>query len=450
MPAATPGTSRAPDPDVVAATRFLDRLFPPPRNVQIRLPDGTVLPADGSPACTLVIGSPGALRRMFRPPVETSLGEAYLSGDLEVEGDLCQAFPVVEACRTAARSPGDLLALVRLWRALPREGAGSAGPGRAPARLAGATHTKDRDRAAVQYHYDLGNDFYQLFLDPRMVYSCGYFPTGEEDLATAQELKLDHVCRKLRLRPGERLLDVGCGWGALLIHAAERYGVEGVGITLSERQRELAVRRVAGAGLDARIQIRLQDYRELEGESFDKVASIGMFEHVGRARLPEYFARIRAVLRPGGLFLNHGISREATAPRKTLLSVLLDPLNHLVVGTSPMTSSVFPDTELIALSDVNLAGERAGLEVRDVENLREHYALTLRHWITRLEANEAEAVRLVGRPTYRAWMIYFAASAHRFENGRISVNQTLFGRHEGGRVDVPLTRADLYAPAPSA
>lgn len=448
MPTAAPDVPRSTDPAVPAAARFLDRLFPPPRDVAIRLWDETVLPADGDPDCTLVIDSAGALRSMFRPPVETSLGEAYLRGDLEVDGDLCRAFPVVEACRTAARSPGDLLALARLWRALPREGADGgdgAAATREPARLSGATHTKDRDRAAVQYHYDLGNEFYRLFLDPRMVYSCAYFPTGEEELATAQELKLEHVCRKLRLRPGERLLDVGCGWGALLIHAAERHGVEGVGITLSERQRELAVRRVAEAGLDDRVEIRLQDYRDLEGESFHKVASIGMFEHVGRARLPEYFARVHASLRPGGLFLNHGISREGTAPRRTLLSVLLDPLNHLVVGTSPMTSSVFPDTELIPLSEVNLAGERAGLEVRDVENLREHYALTLRHWIARLEEREEEAVRLVGRPTYRAWRLYFAASAHRFEIGRISVNQTLFARHDRGRVYIPPTRADLYA-----
>ena len=445
MPTAAPQAPRSTHPGVPAAARFLGRLFPPPRGVAIRLWEGTVLPADGSADSTLVIGSPGALRRMFRPPVETSLGEAYLSGDLEVEGDLCRAFPVVEACRTAARSPGDLLALARLWLALPRDDAGAEPAGREPARLSGAAHTKARDRAAVQYHYDLGNEFYELFLDPRMVYSCAYFPTGEDDLAAAQELKLEHTCRKLRLRPGERLLDVGCGWGALLIHAAERYGVEGVGITLSERQRELAARRVAEAGLDDRVEIRLQDYRDLEGESFHKVASIGMFEHVGRARLPEYFARIRAVLRPGGLFLNHGISREADAPRKTLLSVLMDPLNHLVVGTSPMTSSVFPDTELIPLSEVNLAGEKAGLEVRDVESLREHYALTLRHWIARLEEREEEAVRLVGRPTYRAWRLYFAASAHRFETGRIGVNQTLFALPDGGRVSVPLTRADLYA-----
>ncbi|MDO8501924.1 MAG: class I SAM-dependent methyltransferase [Gemmatimonadaceae bacterium] len=424
---------------------FLERLFPAPRGFDVRTGADTLLPADGTAAFTLVIASPDALRNMFRPPVEASLGEAFLNGDLEIEGDICSAFPVVEACRTAARAPRDLAALIRLWRALPRSNGASHTRTLAAAHLSGAKHTRERDRAAVVYHYDLGNEFFQLFLDPRMIYSCAYFRNCDEDLAAAQEYKLEQICRKLRLRAGDHMLDVGCGWGGLLIYAAEHYDITGVGITLSERQYELASARVATAGLKGSIEIRLLDYRNMSGEIFDKIASIGMFEHVGRARLPEYFRRIRSALRPGGLFLNHGISREATAPKRTVGSMLKDPLNHLIVGTSPMTKYVFPDSELIALSEVNLAAERAGFEVRDVENVREHYDLTLQHWIRRLEDHESDAVRLVGRPTWRAWRLYFAASAHRFRTGRISVNQTLFSKPDNGRAGVPLSRAELYA-----
>jgi cyclopropane-fatty-acyl-phospholipid synthase len=426
----------------------MENLFPAPRKFGVRIGDDLILDAAAEREFTLRMPSASVLRNVFRPPVETSLGNAFLRGDLDVEGDVCRVFPVVEACRTAARSPATLMNLVRLWRALPQPESPAA-PARGEPReappLRGAPHSENRDRAAIVYHYDLGNDFFQLFLDPRMIYSCAYFRSRDENLAAAQEYKLDQVCRKLRLQPGDRLLDVGCGWGGLLIYAAENSGISGVGITLSERQCELARERVALAGLGNRIEIRLQDYRSLGGEIFDKVSSIGMFEHVGRARLPGYFSAIRDVMRPGGLFLNHGISRQATAPAKTIASKLRDPLNHLIVGTSPMTRYVFPDSELIALSEVNLHAEQAGLEVRDVENMREHYDLTLRHWIDRLEGNRQAAIDLVGPATYRLWRLYFAASAYRFEIGRISVNQTLLARLDGGRTDVPLSRSVLYS-----
>lgn len=437
-------------PDVAAerrdAIQLLTRLFPSPRRFDIRLWDGSVVHGDGYSAFTLRVASAAALRRMFRPPVEASLGDAFLAGDLEIEGDICAAFPIVDECRRAVRSPTRLLELANLWRRLPVENAAD-GNGRAPAALTGGIHSPERDRAAVQYHYDLGNDFFALFLDRRMVYSAGYFLTADDDLDSAQGRKLDHICRKLRLEEGERLLDVGCGWGALLIHAAREYGVRGTGITLSERQHGLARERVAEAGLGDRVEIRLMDYRDLRGEAWDKISSVGMFEHVGRERLPEYFARLFAVLRPGGLLLNHGISERWEIHHRTLRSRLLDPLNRIVVGKSPLTRSVFPDTELIPLSEVNYMAEEAGWEVRDVENLREHYALTLRHWVRRLEEREEEAVRLVGTPTFRAWRLYFALAANRFESAQTSVNQTLLAKLDGGRAGVPLSREDVYAGA---
>ena len=435
----------AAEPGLVAAAEFLECLFPAPRNFAVTVGGTTVLAAAGDPVFTLAIRDAQSIRGLFRPPVETSLGNAFLDGRLNVEGDVCMVFPVVDACRKAARSPSAVARLVKLWRALPgRAEMGWQVPREAPA-LRGGKHTAERDRAAIVYHYDLGNDFFQLFLDPRMIYSCAYFRSVDDGLEAAQEYKLDQICRKLRLAPGQRMLDVGCGWGGLLIYAAANYGVSGVGITLSDRQYELASRRVAEGGLSDRIEIRIQDYRNLGADTFDKVSSIGMFEHVGRARMPAYFGSIREALRPGGLFLNHGISMQANAPKNTFASRLKDPLNYLLVGTSPMTKYVFPDSELIPLSEVNLVAEQAGLEVRDVENMREHYDLTLRHWIRRLEENEAEATRLVGPATYRAWRLYFAASAYRFGIGRINVNQTLLTRPDAGRTDAPLSRADLYS-----
>jgi cyclopropane-fatty-acyl-phospholipid synthase len=342
-----------------------------------------------------------------------------------------------------------LTSLVRRLRALPDDdlpdGAAESNGGRSRPVLSrlGLRHTRTRDAAAVRFHYDVGNAFYALWLDQRMVYSCGYFPTGTEDLDAAQEAKLDYICRKLRLRPGERLLDIGCGWGGLVQLAAERYGVEALGVTLSEPQAALARERIAAAGLADRCRVEVRDYRELPRDAqFDKIVSVGMFEHVGRPRLLTYFKTAYRLLQPGGLFLNHGIA-TGPASRNGMMSA---PLRLLWQPGAFVWTYVFPDGELVSPADAIQYAELAGFETRDVENLREHYTLTLRQWVRRLEARHEEAVQLVGEATYRVWRLYMAASAHTFAVGGNALIQALFSKsHADGSSELPLTRADLYA-----
>ncbi|MBD0290126.1 MAG: class I SAM-dependent methyltransferase [Thermoleophilia bacterium] len=420
------------DRDAERSIAFLRSLFGDPRGLDfaVRLWTGeTWGAAPGAARFTLVLRHPGALRAMFLPPTELALAEAYVFDDLDVEGDLEQAFataaplletplPAGERARRAAR----LLALPRRRRA--RGGA-------RPARLRGRRHSRARDRAAVAHHYDVPAKFFRLFLDEKMVYSCAYFLDPEDDLDAAQEQKLEHVCRKLRLREGDRLLDVGCGWGALVLHAARHHGVEAVGITVSRPQAELAAERIERAGLARRCRVSVCDYRELdEPGRYDRVVSVGMFEHVGERRLPEYFRVVSTLLRPGGTFLNHGIARLPAPQRRR--------------GPSFVGRYVFPDGELVPLATTLAAAEGAGLEPRDVESLREHYALTLRAWVRRLEARREDAVRTAGEPLYRIWRLYMAASAHAFARGRLNVYQALFAKPDAGRSGLPLTRADWY------
>lgn len=433
------------------AASFLLRLFPDPRAFDIRLWDGSQIPGVGQPSLTVVINHPGALRRMLRPPVELSLGEAYLRGDFDLEGEVWQAGPALEASRGAARSPREMLALLRMWRALPTSRDRQEMPnqsssyGTGPAQIDAAERSREWDREGIRYHYDAGNDFYQLFLDRRMVYSCGYFPTGAEDLDNAQERKLDHICRKLRLREGERFLDVGCGWGALVIHAAQRYGVHAVGVTLSAQQHELAQQRIAQAGLQGRAEVRCIDYRDIADGPYDKMASVGMFEHVGRERLPEYFAHLFALLRPGGAFLNHGIAGRP-APQQGLAGRVARRLEpHLVGGSTFRQRYVFPNGGLVPVSEANLIAEQAGWELRDVENLREHYARTLRHWATRLESRAEEARRIGGSGMFRLWRLYMGMAAWQFARGEFGVFQSLLVKPTGGESEMPLSRADIYA-----
>ncbi len=432
------------DSTVSRAVSLFDRLFPPPRAFGVRLWDGTELPPAGRPAFSLILNHPGALRRMFTPPIELSLGEAFIYGDFNIQGDIFSAFSLIDDIAARPFSLGDIAALTRHVLVLPKSG--PARPrGRGTAHLRGALHSRERDRAAIQYHYDVGNDFYSLWLDRHMQYSCAYFPTGAEDLDTAQERKLEHICRKLRLQSGERLLDIGCGWGGLALYAAQKYGVHVQGVTLSKNQMAYANWQIAQTNLGGRVSIKLKDYRDLETGSFDKIVSVGMFEHVGRSHLPEYFLQVYRLLKPGGLFLNHGIScrMQVSNSRKSSWQRFLER-NILGSGTF-VWRYIFPDGELTPVSEVNTPAEAAGFEVRDVENLREHYALTLRHWVNRLEAHRVEAVKAAGEVTYRTWRLYMSASAHGFESGNINVNQTLLAKMDKGKSNIPLTRADLYA-----
>ena len=415
----------------------------PPRTVACLLWDGTRWPdhAPGEVAATVVLNHPGALRRMFLPPTERAVGEAYIRGDFDIRGDLEAACALNEAVGAAPRSPADNWEILRLLRQLPETEAKPITARRA-AHLTGRLHSRQRDRAAIQDPYDVGNDFYALWLDERMTYSCAYFETGAESLDAAQAAKYDLICRKLRLKPGESLLDIGCGWGGLAMFAAERYGVEATGVTLSTHQAALAQERVARAGLDARVHILLDDYRNLPtGMPYDKVVSVGMFEHVGRPRLPEYFTVAHRLLRAGGLFLNHGIAaqHDFQTPARRVLD------RQLQARTSFIWNYVFPDGELVPISESLGLAERAGWEVRDVESLREHYAETLRHWGQRLAAHEDEAKRLVGEETYRVWRIYMAGSAYSFAHERISVYQALLAKPDAaGDAHVPRTRRDIY------
>ena len=294
--------------------------------------------------------------------------------------------------------------------------------------------TKQRDAEAIAFHYDVSNDFYALFLDRRMVYTCAYYRRPDGDLDQAQEDKLDLVCRKLRLRPGDRLLDIGCGWGSLVVWAAERYGVEAQGVTLSRAQAEYADAWIRRVGLEGRARVDHLDYRDLPAElRFDKVAAVGVIEHLGIASYPAYFARVHEVLRPGGLFLNHGITHEKAWRRSS--------------QTGFMERHVFPNAEIDNVSHILDVLERARFEIVDVESLRAHYARTTRQWVERLQANAARARTLASERVYRTWVAYLAASSVGFTEGSLGLYQVVAERPDPAREEaVPTTREEVYAP----
>ena len=400
--------------------------------------DGTRAGPPDAPA-TLDITSPDALQRMLSAPGELGLGRALVSGDLRIDGDLYAVLRLREQI--------DVDAARRRWPLVLRL-ARAAGLGLPPwrfpppppeeARLRGRLHSRGRDEAAISHHYDVGNDFYRLFLGPTMTYSCAVWDRPEVGLDAAQDAKHALVAGKLDLQPGQRLLDVGCGWGSMLIWAAQHHGVRGVGVTISAEQAELARRRVAEAGVNDLVEIRLADYREVDDGPYDAISSIGMFEHVGAAHLDEYFSRLHALLRPGGRLLNHGITRPHRPPGRRLLPA----------PRSFIWRYVFPDGELSEVGAVVSALQRSGLEARHVESLREHYALTLRAWVDNLQADYARVEQLVGPGRARVWLLYMAGCALAFESGEVSVHQTLAVRAEAGRSGLEL-RPD-YGVRPAA
>jgi len=433
------------DQDVETARRIVDLIFGPPgsRPFAVRYWNGWDDGAGDSVRFTMVVRTPGALRRVLLPPSELAMIEAFLDDSLDVEGEMMAAGQLADSLQNGLRSPAAIVEVARLVAQLPRDPVPrTTGAKRRLSHML-LPHTKKADERSVRFHYDVGNDFYRLWLDRRMQYSCAYFPTGAESLDDAQTAKLEHICRKLRLQPGERLLDVGCGWGGLLHYAGTRYGVEGVGITLSEEQAKVARKRLAAAGLGERCRIEVRDYRDMHAlGGFDKAVSIGMREHVGASRLEGYFSAVSSQLRPGGLFLDHGIARGGMAETR---GVRAWAARRVWRRDEFIRRYVFPGGELVPVGRLATVGERAGLEVRDIENLREHYTRTLQCWVERLEAQHREIVSLVGERTYRVWRLYVAGAALGFASGSTTLIQTLYAKpHAGGRVDLPPTREDLY------
>ena len=425
-------------------TALLRRLF---RNfdgsIAVRLWNGVTLRLGRrsqdrtDPRFTLVCRNPAVICSIVMGRDRLRLAEAYFRGDLDIEGDFFAALHLkdhLDAIRMSWRDRlGTLMPALRLQIIARAAGAATARRASLNARAV-RQHSRNENREAIQFHYDVSNEFYALWLDEAMVYSCAYFERAGDSLEQAQYAKLDHICRKLLLKPGDAFLDIGCGWGALLIHAARHYGVRAHGVTLSRHQFELARTRIAQAGLDTRVTVALQDYRDIQdAEVYDKVASVGMFEHVGLKNLPVYLSTVQRLLKPAGLFLNHGITHYMEGWDKKTLS------------TEFINRYIFPDGELDTMSHIQRGMERAGFEIADVEALRPHYALTLRHWVARLEQHHAQALQYVNESTWRVWRLYMAACALEFESGEIGVYQLLASKRTARAASLPLTRRHLYA-----
>ena len=390
--------------------RRLSRLGSP---VAVSLWDGSTISPQADPRIHLTLKSPQAISSLVRPTLG-KIAKAYVEGQVDIEGDVRETIAIGEQLVSDnSNTYQRRSALFNWWR-----------------------HTRPADRRAIQHHYDVGNEFYGLWLDRNRVYSCGYFKTADDSLDAAQEQKLDHICRKLCLKPGERFLDIGCGWGALIVWAARNYGVKALGITLSDEQHAYANERIKELGLQGQCEARLLDYRDLSpDDQFDKIASVGMFEHVGKKNLPVYFEKIYSLLKPGGLVMNHGITTNS----------LDDRALGSDIGTF-VDEYVFPGGELVHVSRVIREMATQGLETWDAECLRPHYAKTLWEWVARLEAKSARARELVGERRYRIWRIYMAGSAYAFERGWISIFQLLGVKPlADGSMPYPLTRDHVYA-----
>jgi cyclopropane-fatty-acyl-phospholipid synthase len=411
----------------MALADLLESLLGSDLPVAFSLYDGSRLGPDPAPA-TIVVRSPDALRRIVTAPGELGFGRAYVAGNLDVEGDIYAALLLRDHLPALRLGPKQYVAALRL------AGVGGLKPLAPPpeeARLRGRRHSKARDAAAVSHHYDVSNEFYRHVLGSSMTYSCAVWTDPSHSLEEAQANKHELISRKLGLEPGMRLLDIGCGWGGMLLHAAQHHGVRAVGVTLSRRQAELAEKRAAEAGLGDQIEVRYQDYRDVDDGPYDAISSIGMFEHVGLSQLQVYFERCFALLRPGARLLNHGISRPAHERGST------DGRSRFA-RRSFIDKYVFPDGELHEVGAVVSAIQTEGFEVRHLESLREHYALTLRRWVANLEENWDACVADAGVARARIWRLYMAASAVNFERNGTQVHQVLAVKPDGGKSRLPL------------
>jgi cyclopropane-fatty-acyl-phospholipid synthase len=425
------------------ASDLLMRLFRRlPISFTVRLWDGVTMPVGAIGAgrhvspFTLVFCNPQVVCSAVLGRDPLRLAEAYFRGDMDIEGDFFAALGLKDYLLELQMSVGEQIGAAATAMRLRALNAHSPHAQVRWTPSHGRTvkaHSKEENRDAIHFHYDVSNEFYALWLDRAMVYSCAYFESPDVDLDAAQQAKLDHICRKLLLKPGEKFLDIGCGWGALVIHAAQHYGVRAYGVTLSPQQLNVAQERIFQAGLEDRVSVELRDYRDLAGASiYDKVASVGMFEHVGLKNLPVYFSTVHRLLKPHGLFLNHGITHDSEGWQKSL-------------STEFINRYVFPDGQLDNISNIQHAMETARFEIADVEALRSHYALTLRHWVARLERNRAQAMQFVNEATFRVWRLYMTACALEFEAGGVGIYQVLASKRTTGNLPVPLTRRHLYA-----
>ncbi len=403
-------------------TTFLDSYH---GSMSIQLWDGSLFKGAEDARCVLFIHHPGVLRDLILYRDLVKLAEAFIVGYIDVTGDLEVLFQIEPYLKTLELSYHTRLQLLLDALRLPSLGKYGHNP-----QVKAGEKQQQNSRRAISYHYDVGNDFYRLWLDHNMVYSCAYFRDAEQSLDEAQDDKLDYLCRKLRLQPGQTLLDIGCGWGALALWAVRHYNVNVHGVTLSEEQQTLANDRIKQAGLEHRITIDLCDYRNLpDNITYDRIVSVGMFEHLGVKNFPQYFGKVKQLLKPGGLFLNHGITIKENKKQS--------PMKRFI------NQYIFPDGELARISDVNDAMEQAGFEIIDVESLRRHYALTLRCWVKALERKKQRAIALTSDETYRLWLLYMSGFAYYFDEGTVNLHQILVTPQQS-KLSIPLRREDLY------